>query len=458
MNIAVRFRPSALRTVWVCIAIIDSIAHCAAAYGQDPAKIAPTAPAEALMALQHGEYSRAELLYRRLLASDPLNVELSDKLALALYSQGKDSQAIALLSQRSASERKLKEWTLLALSYCRLAQYKEAAASLQRLRPWPKDDALLGEIASCVLVAGDPLDAVELYQDLVARRAEPESEYSVGLARAYIQASKVVLRHLTYLSNAEVYVHAIESAESNHSDAALAFETAKHAIPSLTREMTVTAMIQLLRQSSDQAPAVYGVGVILGERGIAAYRDAQNRFPGSVPLRLLNADMLLSAKRDKEAIEIYRQILDEAPRFPGMHFKIGSVYGSNNDWNNALSEYRLQEGITPGDERVRRAISICLDRISRFQELFDYLQQVKNQPDAPEWALADFATAAEHTGRLDQAISTLQRVEATDPTNPDVRYRLFRLYRSTNDPAKAAQELSVFTKLKGASPDVGPAK
>jgi tetratricopeptide (TPR) repeat protein len=417
-----------------------------------------SAPAEALLALQHGDYTKAELLYRHLRAIDPHNVEFSDKLALALYSQGKDSQAIALLSQSSASERDPKEWVLLALSHCRLAQYTEAAASLRRLRPWPKDDALLGEIASCVLVAGDPLDAVELYENLVALHAQPETEYTVGLARAYIQASKFVLGHLKGLSNAEVYILAIDSAASNHSDAALAFESAKHAIPSLSREMPVSAMIQLFRQSSDQAAAVYGVGVILGERGIAAYLDAENRFPDSVPLKLLNADMLLSAKRDKEAIEIYRHILEEDPRSPGVHFRIGSVYGSNNDWNNALSEYRLQESITPGDERVRRAISICLGDTSRFQELFEYLQPIKNQPDAPEWTLTDFASAAEHTGHLDQAINTLQRVEATDPTNPDVRYRLFHLYRSTNNPAKAAQELGVFTKLKSASPDRGQAK
>jgi Flp pilus assembly protein TadD len=407
--------------------------------------------AKAKSEIARSDYAKAETLYRRLLTTAPQEAEVVDGLALSLYLQGKDSEAIGILRLHPSSRPDEKASSILISSHCRLKQYDKAADALKYLRHWPDDDALLAEIASCVTLIGEPLDGVAVYSKLVRDKAQPEDEFAVGLARAYILASRAILSRLKDLPDAEPYIRAIDSAQTlGSAGAANVFETAQQLSPSLSRDISVDDLARLLAEHSNQAATVYGAGVILGERGMASYLDAEERFPAAVPLRLFHAEMLISADRHSEAIEQYQAILRDNPNAPGMHFRIGQIYGSDNRCDLAMAEFRIQEKITPTDERVQEAIANCLIKADKFQEAYRYLKPFAIRPDASESTLMNFATASQNTEHSLDEQKALLRIEAMDPASAKTRYLLFQLYKANHESAKAAQELAVYFQLKKA--------
>jgi tetratricopeptide (TPR) repeat protein len=383
---------------WGIFALAWCLAAVRSTSAQESLPRVPATLSDAQSELSRGNYTGAETLYEHLLLAAPRNRAIIDGLALTLYLQGRDSEAIAVLLRDSNTKLDEKAFALLASGNCRLRHYGQAADALRHLKPWPEDDALLEQIASCITLAGDPLDGIAVYQELIAHKAKPEDELAVGLTRAYIQGSKKVLSRLQSLQDSERYIQAIDSAQSSNSTgAASAFEAAEQAIPSLSRGMSVDAMETLLREHPNQAAALYGVGVILGERGMAAYSDAADRFPGSVPLLLFQAEMLIAMDRKSEAIAKYQEILQDHPDTPGMHFRIGEIYGSDHHNDEALVEFRLQEKITPADERVSEAIGNCLIAAGRFSESYGYLKPLASAAEAPESILINFATSSENS-------------------------------------------------------------
>jgi hypothetical protein len=64
----------------------------------------------------------------------------------------------------------------------------------------------------------------------------------------------------------------------------------------------------------------------------------------------------------------------------------------------ALVEFRLQEKITPADERVSEAIGNCLIAAGRFSESYGYLKPLASAAEAPESILINFATSSENSG------------------------------------------------------------
>jgi tetratricopeptide (TPR) repeat protein len=411
----------------------------------------PSMLLEARSDLAVNNYAQAEAIYRHLLQTSPEEPVVVEGLALSLYLQGKDTPAIGVLRQSRVAKTDTRALALLASSYCRLAQYDEATAVLRRLKPWPKDDAFLSQIAPCVLVAGDPLDGPAVYERLVADTTQPGDEYAVGLARAYIQVSRLVLTRLRELRDNQPYVDAVEGARtSSTADAMSVFEAAQKAVPSLRHEMSLDAMAALLREHPESPPVLYGVGVISGERGIQAYADAEDRYPNSIQLLLLKAEMLASLERLDEAVSAYQEILREHPDSPGVHFLIGDLYRTRHRWDDALEELRAQEKITPHDERILEAIDGCLQGAGRLVESYSYLKPLVSRGEAPKWALVDFGVAAKNTDHPQEAIAALQRAEAIDPSDASIHYRLYLLFRETHQTTEAATELGSFKRLKEA--------
>src|SRR5690242_5096468 len=79
-------------------------------------------PGAARKALQSGDYARAEQIYRSLVAGSPKSAELLHNLAVALYFQGKSSEATAFFERAMDTKPLPPTLAFLAASYCRLDQ------------------------------------------------------------------------------------------------------------------------------------------------------------------------------------------------------------------------------------------------------------------------------------------------------------------------------------------------
>jgi tetratricopeptide (TPR) repeat protein len=411
-------------------------------------------PKEAQSALDRGEYRRAEALYRSLLEEGPPSAELLNNLGLALQLQGKSSEAIQVFRRALRLKELPSTLALLALNYCKLRQFEDAAPVLSRARRYLPDTNVLEALGACYLEAGNSLEAVHVYEELVKQGVPPPDENAVDLARAYFWASKDLLEQLERTPGNQVYMRAIQAARENASpDARGAFGAAMRSAPYLKADMSVPELEKALATHPNDPALQYVLGVICGEQAMRTFWECQQRYADSVAVRRLHAEMLAVASRRDEAIAEYKALLARSSSAFGLHYDLATLYSKTGDWEKALEEFTLQRRAAPDDERAVAGISESLLRLERFEELRRYLQPLIATKDPPAWALRDAASAAEELGMRDSAIRYLRRAVVLNPDNPTLRYRLSRLYSLNGQPEEARRELAVFRRLKGLPPD-----
>ena len=396
---------------------------------------------QAREALAKGDYKRAAEFYSALLRDSPSSPELLSNLGMALHLQGKSSEAIRVL-ERSVSVRELPPaLAMLGVDYCRLRQFDLAAAVLRRARRFASDMEVMSALAPCYLEAGDPMDAVLVYQDLADHALPPEDENEAGLAKAYFRASKHYLAQLEKAPRNAAYLQAVEQARTNSSpNARGAFAAAFLGAPYVHVDTSFANFQTLLQQHPNDAPLLYFIGVLAGERAMEAYQDCEKRFPNSTALRRLHADMLHSEGHFEEAAAEYLAIRDFA--------NLGNLYRENAEWDKALESFRSLAAENPEDERAVAGMSESLVRLGRFSDVKRELQLIVNRPNAPVWALLDGSKAEQELGDVKDAIRHLEIAAKEYPSNEIAHYRLIKLYKTANRPELAAREVRLVGQLK----------
>jgi tetratricopeptide (TPR) repeat protein len=403
---------------------------------------------QALAAFERHDYRRAAGIYRGLLQQAPEDPRWLDKLAIVLHLQGKSSEAVGILRQLIQMRPSAHSLALLAVQYCQLGEYDQAHTALVELKNYPQELGIQSLTARCSLSAAAPLDAVAIYQDLVDRKEEPEDEFAVGLARAYIQASGRILQRLRTLAGNESFVRAVDEARKTGSpDARAAFDVALPRVPFLRLDMSPQEFSKVLDAHRDDPAVAYIVGVLCGERGLEAFSRCQKSFPASAELRLFKVEMYTSAKRYEDAVEELRGILRDSPKMPGIHYQLATLYLSHNALESALAEFREQLRVTPDDERAIEGASTCLEDLGMYAELYTQLKSFVAASTSPGWALVRFGIAAKAQGHAGEAVQALERARQLNPKDQNVHYRLWRLYLETGEDDKARTEHEAFIQL-----------
>lgn len=403
--------------------------------------VAQTPSQDAREALAKGDYARAVELYTALVREARPSAELLSNLGMALHLQGKSSEAIRVL-ERAVSIRELPPaLAMLGVDYCKLREFDRAADVLRRARRYASDMDVMNTLGPCYLEAGDPMDAVLVYQDLVDRAVAPEDENEAGLARAYFRASKHYLDQLEKAPRNREYLEAIEQARRNSSpNARGAFPLAVKEAPYVHVGMSFADFGTLLRQHPNEAPLLYLVGVLSGERAMEAFQDCDRRFPKSAAVRRLYADMLRLEGRVEAAAAEYRLIEDFA--------SLAKLYREAGDWENALESFRALALQHPEDERALVGIGEALQRLGRFAELERQLEPVLHRPHPPEWALLYRAKTGQALGKITDAIHYLEIAAKEYPSSQVAHYRLSQAYKLANRPELAAREARTLGQLK----------
>ncbi|PYV37678.1 MAG: hypothetical protein DMG06_27435 [Acidobacteria bacterium] len=392
-------------------------------------------PSAAQRALDRGDYRRAEELYRALLGSGPTLPELHNNLGITLHLQGKSSEAIAVFRRALRLKEMPGTFALLGLSYCKLRQFDDAVPILLHAKRYFADSNVLSVLGPCYLDAGEPLDAVLVYKELVKQDVPPADENLVNLARANFRASKHFLGLLEGAPGNKEYLRAIEAARQNSSpNARGAIAIALRNAPYLSLDTGVEELGQLLLKHPNDPALLYVLGVVCGEEAMQNFQLCQSRYAGSVGVRRLYAEILL---------------LRASPTPSGVHHDLAMLYRKRGAWDKALGEFELEQRTVPEDERVAVGISECLLHLGRYEALSRHLKPITVAKEPPEWALLDAASAAKELGRLDDAILYLHQATVHYPDSPTVHYRLSRLYHLAGRKDLARQENAVFSKLKG---------
>jgi tetratricopeptide (TPR) repeat protein len=436
---------------------------------------------QAQRALSRGEYRRAEQIYRSLIAAGPSSPELLNNLGIALHFEGKSSEAIRVFSRVLETKQLPGALAYLGVNYCKLRQFDDAAPILQQAKRYFSNSDVVSVLGPCYLEAGEPMDAVEAYKELVDRRVQPIDQNTVNLTRAYFRASKYFLSRMAHAPRNQEYVRAIKAAQQDSSpNARGAFPHAFNVAPYMNDSMNIEELGNLLPNHLDDAALLYVIGVLAGEDAMRTFLLCQERYASSAAVRRLHAEMLASQGRDEEAIREYQMLIEtsmaapvhspegtgaraettatsstpvgQASLMPEFYHDLAMLYRKRGEWDKALRAFEQERKSGPDDERAQVGISECLLKLNRYDELLNHLQPILNADHPPEWALLDAASAEQNLGQAERAIRYLRQLASLYPQNSAAHYRLSRLYSATNRTDLAKQEIDVFRRLKESHP------
>jgi tetratricopeptide (TPR) repeat protein len=399
--------------------------------------------------LHQANYARAEAELRVLAESNPNSVEILDDLGIAYQLQGKTDDAVRIFDRVLKIKRLPDAVAMLASDFCRDHDFLRAIPLLNEAKAHLVDPNIMATLGPCLLEADQPADAVLVYEKLVNLKTPPEDENVVNLVRAYFDLSRKLLETLAALPGGAIYTRVVQTAKSDGSlDATSQFRMAYNDAPYLRQSMSIDDEINLLKSHPNDPSLLYILGVKCAERAAEGFDRAQNKWPDSIALNQLIAE-LKDAQRDRDgAMHTYEEILAKHPEAPpGVHFALGLLYGERGRWDDALEQYRSAESEAPGSLYLEQRISEALVHLGQNQAVVDLLKKIVTRTDAAFWVLRDYGEAAEGLGQEQTALDYLKKASRLDPGNSSVHYHLVRIYHKLNDPKAAEAELSIFKLL-----------
>jgi tetratricopeptide (TPR) repeat protein len=414
---------------------------------------------EAKQTLRNGDYPMAEAEFRTLLAANPSSPEILDDLGIALQLQGKSDEAMSVFEKVLQSKRFPDAVALLAVDFCRNHEFDRAAPLLKEAKGDLDDPNIMATVGPCFLEAGQPEQAVFIYQKLVGLGTPPADENAVNLVRAYFDLSRKVLESLASLPQGLIYARAVNDAKRGGApDAKSLFPKAYQDAPYLKPSMNLDELIRLLGPHPRDPSLLYILGVQCAEQAAQEFDSVQDKWPDSIALSQLIAE-LKDAQGDRDgAIQTYEQTLAAHPDAPAsVHFALGLLYAERNMWEQALHQYSFIGADSAGSLYLKQRMSEALLHSGRTPAVIDLLSKIVAQMDAPFWALRDYGEAAERLDQKQRAVKYLKRASVLEPRDASIHYRLFDVYRKLNQPDAAAHELQIFRQLKtGPRPPLNP--
>lgn len=434
------YRPKR-RAAWFWVLAFSSVLQVAAQ--------APSSVEGAMRTFHNGDYARAEAEFRSLLVTHPDSPEILDDLGIALQLQNKTADAIKTFERVLKLKRFPDAVALLAVDYCRNHDFDRATPLLKEAKAFLNDPKIMANLGSCYLEADQPETAAFVYEKLLKLGYLPEDENTVNLIRAHFDLSRKLFESLASLPQGFVYARAIQTARTDGSlDASSLFPKAYENAPYLKPDMSIEEMIGLLASHASDPPLLYVLGVKCAERASEEFDLAQDKWPGSLALGQLIAELKDSQGDRDGAMQQYEEILAAHPDAPdSVHFALGLLYAERRRWLDAMQQYDSIKREIGGSLYLKQRMSEAELHLGDNAAVIALLKDIVSKPGVPFWALRDYGEAAEGEGQEQTAISYLKRASALDPGDALIHYHLVRIYHKLNQPQAAAAELASFKQL-----------
>jgi predicted Zn-dependent protease len=175
------------------------------------------------------------------------------------------------------------------------------------------------------------------------------------------------------------------------------------------------------------------------------------KHPESYRVHQLAAEVYEAQGNVDQAVREYKIALDENPKLPQMHYRIGQLYlrkGDPDADDNAMAEFRAELKIDPQSG----ASEFAMGDIDRHQHKLDqalaeFTLASRADPDLVE-AKVGSAQVLLEKHQVESAVQQLRAVIAEYPDNASAHYALMLAYREQGKMTEASEEMAAFKKLQ----------
>jgi tetratricopeptide (TPR) repeat protein len=219
-------------------------------------------------------------------------------------------------------------------------------------------------------------------------------------------------------------------------------------------EAAADTLIRLRHDSPGDPEVLYIATHYFSELGMRASQELESTAPASFQARKLQAESLESQGKNDEAAAIYRKILEDDPKTPGIHYRLGqidlAIAGPSGSTADAKAEFQKEIEIDPTNAAAHFIVGELARRNNEWDEAIQEFSRAAKLDVGFSEAYLALGMSLAASGKYADAVPPLQSYVKMQPDDPAGHYQLAMAYSRTGNKDGATRELALQTKAANA--------
>ncbi len=215
-------------------------------------------------------------------------------------------------------------------------------------------------------------------------------------------------------------------------------------------QTAATALLLLRRKFPDDPEVLYIATHYFSEMGMRAAQELTVKAPSSFQARKLQAEDLESQGKTQDAAAVYNKILEENPKTPGIHYRLGQIFlaeaGSNGSTDQAKLEFQKELEVNPHDAASEFIIGELARRVGQWDEAITHFTRASTLDVGFAEAYLALGMSLNASGRFPEAVKPLENYVTLQPDDPAGHYQLAMSYARTGNKIGSTQQLALQAK------------
>lgn len=385
-----------------------------------------------------------EILSRQM----PRNAELMSNLGVALYFDHQLPESIAVFRKATVLKPTLEAPHLfIGLASYHLSNPDGAAKELEEAVHLNPGDPLAHTWLGYAYGAQSRPDAA-LVEFQAAAKLQPENvDLSYALGQTYLEIGRIRTKELLSVAptGGRVWQLAGEQFEmsGDHEKSAAAFAEAHRLRP----DLPVSAEAKVIPDGSGNAEdRLYRQAHDAEQSANEAFQHVLQAAPDSARAHEIMADAYTAQQQWDQALVEYRQVLQADPTLPGIHGQISSNLMIKGEFAQALEECKAEAKIQPASAKVQTDIGRILLAMGKNSDATIALKRALELDRPPAEAYLLLGKAELREGNGNEAVRLLQHYVGSRPEDSAGYNALSKAYHATGDVDQMNRAIALYQK------------
>lgn len=223
-------------------------------------------------------------------------------------------------------------------------------------------------------------------------------------------------------------------------------------------QTTVDTLLMLERMAPDDPEVLYTAAHVFSEIGMRSADRLQTRLPDSIQAQRIQAEGMESQGKNADAAQIYKKILADHPKTPGIHYRLGqidlAIAGDTGSTDEARKEFEAETQVDPTNASAEFVLGELDRRAGNWEPAIRHFSRAAQLDVGFSEARLALGMSLAASGKYADAIPPLETYVKMQPEDPAGHYQLAMAYAHTGNQAGAAREMALqaqAARAKGAT-------
>jgi tetratricopeptide (TPR) repeat protein len=233
-----------------------------------------------------------------------------------------------------------------------------------------------------------------------------------------------------------------------------AMMTARCAMSLDQTESAVRALLLLNREFPHDPDVLYTTTHFYSELASRASQELAATAPNSTQAQQLEAEAFESQGNWDKAAAQYSQILQQAPKTPGIHYRLGRIDLSKTppETDNAKKEFEEELKIDPNNASAEFMLGETARQAGQWEEAIAHFSRASQLDESFAEAYLALGMSLNSAGKFSEAVTPLEKYVKSQPADPAGHYQLATAYARTGRKPQAEHEMTLQRQATAKNP------